>query len=362
MDAELYYKLKSKELTLAELTDQYGNALRKLIWDPLAEHFRGADTIIVSPSMHLVACPFAALPTSKGNSFLIEQFAFASLATPRLLPELLADREPTQVTKLLLVGDIDYNSSSSPAFGLKKRTGAGESREFFKKLPAANLELGPIRDAFVERYKDLDIKQLRGKHATEAKVRQQIIGAQFIHFDTHGFCLQENDLLRLKGLSSSSSTESSSPLLSGVALTGGNHGLLATTSTHTDGILWADEIGELDLHEADLVTLSACQTAVGRIVPGEGMLRAQRALYVAGARSSLAALWVVEGRSTKTLMSNFYKQLWNRKLSKSKALQQAMIYMLRHYQGNDTDTRKSQSLQRTPPALWAGFVLHGDWR
>jgi len=350
MDAEPYYELKAPEMTSAKLTDQRGDALRKLIWDPIFPYLKNADTVVVSPSLHLVACPFAALPAESGESFLIEQFAFVTMSTPRLLPELLVDREQDMSAKLLLIGNIDYGTPDVAAVN---------AHHFFTKLPNANSELRSIRKAFVDRYQTQGLNQLLEKQASEANIRGQIVGSHFIHIVTHGFCLQTDKLKQIQGEVASPEVDT---WVSGVALANGNRGILATDSTHEDGILWADEIAELDLSAVKLITLSACQTALGELIPGEGMQGAQRAIHVAGARSSLTTLWSVEDKSTKFLMSKFYEQLWGQQATKAKALQQAMIYMLREYGGKGIAVDKIQSRHRTPPALWAGFVLHGDWR
>ena len=232
----------------------------------------------------------------------------------------------------------------------------------FVKLPSATKELLPISVAFRDRFEKVDFKQLRGKKASEDGVRSEIEDSNFVHFHTHGFCLSEQEILRLRNIEITLPSGTLPYYFGGIALAGGNWGISANKSSDSDGILWSHEIESLNMSSAELVTLSACQTAIGNVVPGEGQLSAQRALHVAGARSSLTALWSVSDVTTRTLMEHFYRNLWKEKLSKAKALQQAKIYMLREY-----DWRKHLELevidaQRTPPTFWAGFVLHGDWR
>lgn len=361
MDAEPYYELKSNNLTLAQLTDQRGNTVRKQVWDPLAKCLSEGDTVIISPSLHIVACPFAALPSADGNTFLIEKFAFATLSTPRLLPELLDNSSKEPATRMLLVGDIDYDSSVNSKVEFKGPLAATDSRAIFQRLPAAELELEPIRRSFSNRFEKSQLKLLSHRQATEPNVRTEVLGARFLHFHTHGFCIPKTELMQLQNDETSDFNQPPA-LASGIALSGANQGILSAESLSTDGILWADEISDLDLSSAELVTLSACQTAIGNLVPGEGMLGAQRALYVAGARSSLTTLWAVNDQSTSSLMAEFYKYLWAQDLSKSRSLQQAMIHLLREYQRVDKLVGGKQPRHRTPPALWAGFVLHGDWR
>ncbi|MEM9658199.1 MAG: tetratricopeptide repeat protein, partial [Planctomycetota bacterium] len=115
MSVETYAKAKSGALDRAELTDQRGAALRKIVWDPLRMHAKGAKTVVVSPSLHLIGCPFAALPSRDDDSYLIERFAFAQVAAPRMLADLLVEREDVGEPVLLLVGDIDYGAAATPA-------------------------------------------------------------------------------------------------------------------------------------------------------------------------------------------------------------------------------------------------------
>jgi len=151
-------------------------------------------------------------------------------------------------------------------------------------------------------------------------------------------------------------------LVTGIALAGGNHVLTQRDGQNNDEILWSKEMASLDLRKVDLITLSACQTAIGELVPGEGMLGSQRALHVAGARSTLTAIWSVQDKATRILMAKFYENLWGRRLSKAAALQKAMVWMLREYEWETASDIPNSSRRRTPPALWDGFVLHGDWQ
>ena len=130
MDMEPYYELESKEETLAEVMDSKGASLRKRIWDPLEKHLGEADTVIVSPSVYLSGCPFSALPAKEQGKYLIEAYAFATITTPRLLPELLV--EPTEREKtnccwsailitMLLSEIVTQWSSSSHSIALFNR-------------------------------------------------------------------------------------------------------------------------------------------------------------------------------------------------------------------------------------------------
>jgi len=131
-----------------------------------------------------------------------------------------------------------------------------------------------------------------------------------------------------------------------------------------DGLVTAKEIvREWDL-DADLVTLSACETGLGRKVSGEGHIGFAHALFQAGARSLLVSLWKVEDRATAMFMRRFYENLFGEydgeraghtgeSMSKAEALREAKFW-LRDYV-DDSGHRPYEH-----PYYWSAFVLIGD--
>jgi CHAT domain-containing protein len=133
-----------------------------------------------------------------------------------------------------------------------------------------------------------------------------------------------------------------------------NSGLALSIPEHPaegqeNGILQAWEIFESLRLDADLVTLSACDTALGRDMGGEGILGLTRAFQFAGARSVLASLWSVADDSTAELMRRFYTYLKQGK-SKDEALRLAQVDLIH---GPEATSH---------PYHWAAFQLSGDWR
>ena len=114
--------------------------------------------------------------------------------------------------------------------------------------------------------------------------------------------------------------------------------------SNDDGLLQLREIVQLSL-SADLVTLSACDTATGKIEGEEGSDGLAEAFLLAGAKSVVGALWDVDDSATETLMKDFYRHLAEGE-DKSTALRQAKL-----------DYLKRGDLS---PSLWAGFTLVGD--
>lgn len=113
-----------------------------------------------------------------------------------------------------------------------------------------------------------------------------------------------------------------------------------------DGYLEVHEVYNLDLHSADLVVLSACQTNLGERSAGDEIIGLNRTFIYAGTPSVLATLWSVEDAATKDLMVAFYSYL-NEGYAKGEALRQAQMDVLRNP-------------ETAHPYYWAGFVLTGD--
>ncbi|HEV7669775.1 MAG TPA: CHAT domain-containing tetratricopeptide repeat protein [Thermoanaerobaculia bacterium] len=100
---------------------------------------------------------------------------------------------------------------------------------------------------------------------------------------------------------------------------------------------------------ADLIVLSACESAVGREKRGEGPQSLGRAFLAAGAANALVSLWRVDDRSTEELMIGFYRQLLERGLSPAAALRESQLAVRSRPEWRD-------------PYYWGAFVLQGDWR
>src|SRR5207249_289422 len=116
-------------------------------------------------------------------------------------------------------------------------------------------------------------------------------------------------------------------------------------STAAPGFLSVDDILGLRLH-AELVTLSACETGLGRLERGEGVMGLTRAFLAAGARSVVVSLWRVNDRSTALLMEGFYRALLPPHLPREEALAEAKRALL-------------AAAETRSPYYWAPFVLVG---
>ncbi len=145
-----------------------------------------------------------------------------------------------------------------------------------------------------------------------------------IHFSTHGIL------------------NSQQPELSGIVLS-----LVDEQGKRREGFLGLADIFNMKL-PVELVTLSACETALGKELKGEGLVGVTRGFMYAGAKRVVASLWKVQDRATAKLMTDFYTNVLNGKRP-AEALRKAQLNLL-------------HSKSHRSPFYWAGFVLQGEWR
>ena len=159
------------------------------------------------------------------------------------------------------------------------------------------------------------------KLATSAELGQYRI----VHFATHGLINNEH------------------PELSGVVLS-----LVDEKGQPQNGFLRLYDLYNLKL-SAELVVLSACQTALGKEIKGEGLVGLTRGFMYAGAPRVIASLWQIDDRASAEFMKRFYQGLLGEKLRPAAALKAAQVSM-----------QKDKRWQN--PHYWAAFSLQGEWR
>lgn len=157
-----------------------------------------------------------------------------------------------------------------------------------------------------------------------AAASAELANYRIVHFATHGIVNDRH------------------PELSGVILS-----LFDRNGRSQDGYLRLHDIFNLRL-PVDLVVLSACSTALGKDVPGEGLIGLVRGFMYAGSRRVIASLWKVDDEATSALMTRFYRGLFEKGLPPPAALRAAQVEML-------TSSRWNR------PFYWAAFVLQGEW-
>src|SRR5262249_51523186 len=120
-----------------------------------------------------------------------------------------------------------------------------------------------------------------------------------------------------------------SPLvMSGLVLAGANRA--GADAAPDRGILTAEAVVGSRLENLDLAVLSACDTGLGEVAGGEGVLGLQRAFHLAGCPNVVASLWKVDDEAACALMGLFYRFLWEQRLPPAAALREAQLHLYRH--------------------------------
>ncbi|MGD2035407.1 MAG: CHAT domain-containing protein, partial [Bacteroidales bacterium] len=164
--------------------------------------------------------------------------------------------------------------------------------------------------------------------ADESNFKKSLLSSKYTHVATHGFV--NNSMPDMTFLAFSQSTVSK--------------GLSLTSSDSEDNFLFAKEIYSLTL-TSELVVLSSCESGLGKMMKGEGMMSMARAFSFAGAKNIVFSLFKVPDKHTKELMVNFYTYILDDK-DYADALRKAKLNLI-------TDNMNSL------PLFWAGFIMIG---
>jgi hypothetical protein len=205
------------------------------------------------------------------------------------------------------------------------------------------------------------IQAIDKSHASEEELARHR-RPKLLHVITHGFCFPdlrrdpaERPLGEALGSGLAAVRQAEDPRLrSGVALAGANRWRERDARGCSDGLLTALEVeNNLDLWGTELVVLSACETDLGAVRVGEGVLGLRRAFQNAGAQTVLASLWRVPDAETAELMSSFFTK-WSAGMGKAAALRSAQCELIAKLRREKAPRRR-----QAPPLFWAGFVCHG---
>jgi len=324
----LAYRDALGEPLLTSRIDSRGAAVARLVFDPLDLQ---ASTVVIVPDGALAGLPFGALPAGRGE-YLLQSYTFGYLETAQ---SLLQQPIAGSAGPALLVGDVDFGEPDPDA-------ASGCVQRDWPHLPGTAVELDALERQLKRRRKSTTRSLARG-FATEGSVMREMRGAELIHIASHGFFVTET-------CAAEDAAAYNPMMLSGLVLAGAN--TRRGSDIKRDGLLTAEEVSLLDLRQARLVVLSACNTGLGEIRSGEGVLGLRRAFAVAGAGSLVMSLWSTLDEETATLMSVFYGYFLHKRrpLAPVEALRQAQLAMLE-------DNRRTHGDAR--PSDWAAFIATG---
>ena len=286
--------------------------LYDLLLKPAQSELQGKSHIVIVPDAALWELPFQALQPD-ANHYVIQSAAISYAPSLSALREMKRQRQASgKAPTLLAFGNPALSNETQERNRIARRD------EKLEPLPETEQEV----KALAQLYGTENSRIYIGTQAREDLAKSEAGKFKILHLATHGVL---ND---------------SNPMYSRIVLSQGE--------TDEDGLLEAWEVIKLDL-SADLVVLSACDTARGRVGAGEGVIGLTWAFFVAGSPTTVVSQWKVDSASTSQLMLDFHRNLKSAKpiRSTAEALRAASIKML-------------QNNAYKHPFYWAGFVIVGD--
>jgi tetratricopeptide (TPR) repeat protein len=305
-----------REFTSEEEARATAQALYDWLFAPVREHIE-TQAVLIAPHQQLHYLPFDAL--HDGEHYLVEEYTIGYIPSASVLRY------------------VDAGEQGSKGAGEQRSEGAEEalvlgnpSNPEVTSLSGAEAEAQAVADLF-------GTSAHLGEAATESRLWEQAADADYVHLAAHGEFKETAPQFSRVYLAPS---EAEDDTVTGTLSSQTDGG----PSTHTDGLLETREVWNLRLENADLVTLSACQTQLGDLSAGDELVGLSRAFIYAGTPTLVASLWSVEDRSTAYLMERFYGYIQDG-VGKAEALRQAKLDTMEEYPS---------------PYHWAAFTLIGD--
>jgi tetratricopeptide (TPR) repeat protein/CHAT domain-containing protein len=349
--------------------------LKEQVWDKLAAELPpGTTTVYLCPEGDLARLPWAALPGNKPGTVLLEELALAVVPSGAWLLEqfIYPKQEVDGPDTLVAAGAIDYGT---PPVGAETT---------YRPLGGTGRELERVLEAFGAG----EEAGLRQRAATPGTLKERLPKARYAHLATHAYFdepglaaerRRAREQIEKWAYDVNQSTElvglgAKNPLgYVGLAVAGANDPKQAGPD---GGILTGLGIVDLRLENLRLCVLSACETGLGDLTEGEGVVGLQRAFHVAGCPNVVGSLWKVHDAATAALMAQFYYELRVNKLSPLEALRAAQLTIYRHPEripalAGDRGKPALEAAKKlgpaaakekqatTPTRLWAAFVLSG---
>jgi len=312
-------------------------ALSKMLLGPIGSELKNKRLLIVAEGV-LQYVPFAALVDPEDATPLIVKHEIVTLPSASVLGVLrqeTKERQPAPKSIAVFADPVfdEHDARLSGESQVAAHADVDEAREVkrsaeesglsgFPRLRFSREEANQIMK-FASRNNSLEALDFSASRA--AATSSELQNYRIVHFATHGII------------------NSRHAELSGVVLS-----LVDQNGKPQNGFLRLYDIYNMNL-KADLVVLSACQTALGRDIKGEGLIGLTRAFMYGGATRVVASLWQTDDRGSAVLMSKFYDGLLSRHLSPAAALRSAQIAMLQDKRWHN-------------PRYWAAFTIQGEWK
>ncbi|TVZ57181.1 CHAT domain-containing protein [Lutibacter sp. Hel_I_33_5] len=332
----------------AAYLDQFLKHWYSFLVAPIANDINGKKNLIISGEGELNYLPFEAFKNNS-NKYLLENYNITYIPSVTVWSKLKERKYSSSRKSLLAFGGATYyppankggkSRSKKDYYAVKKDLSSKiktNTKNLSEELSAfgfggANYLPGTLREVNNLKKIITNATVLTGNYMTESGIKKmnttgELANYKWVHIATHGFASDNN------------------PALSGVMMTQNE----SEKNKGEDTFLLAYEIEKLNLN-ADMVVLSACQTALGKIYGGEGINGLNSSLLVAGANNTLLSLWPVNDAGTMILMTLMYQNMYLKNQPASLALTNAKRAMLK---GEVGENFKSVY-------MWAPFVLNGS--
>ena len=334
-------------LATVEAADKLGieerEKLGEILLGPLATQLGNRRLLVVTEGA-LQYVPFDALlvPASAGGKTLLETNEVVMLPSVSTLIAMRSARNHSSSTSKLVAVIADPVLSAADdrvqrgqnTTTIAQAAGEKSAEQKLPMIPGVLMRDGALQrlahaseeaDAISDLAPSGSTMVAKGFEASRETAMSSAIGQyQIVHFATHAFLNSEH------------------PELSGIVLT-----MVDRNGAGTNGLMPLHDIYNLDL-SSELTVLSACQTALGKEIKGEGIVGLTHGFMAAGSKSVVASLWKVDDRATAALMTDFYDAMLEKGLPPAAALRSAKLQMM-------------QERHWSAPYYWAGFELQGEY-
>ncbi len=275
------------------------------LWKPLKEAIGNAKKIYFSPDGIYQQVNIYTLKNSATQKYLVEEANIVLLTNSQDLIETVSSSS-SKTAEIFSYPDYDFVASTAEVKSTEPLSRYGFTK--LAELPGTKIEADSITK--ILKFRNWIVNEHLQAEATEGAIKK-IQNPKILHIATHGFFLQDvaENASVVMGMQASIAREN--PLLRSGLMFAGAASIARDSlvdNTTDDGILTAYEAANMNLTQTDLVVLSACETGLGEMKNSQGVYGLQRAFMVAGAKSVIMSLWVVDDFATQELMSNFYRE------------------------------------------------------
>lgn len=323
---------------------QLSRRLSRVILGPIAANLRQRRLVVVTDGA-LQYVPFGILPLESSEPLMVKQ-EVVSLPSASLLP-LLRQQEHRN----LIRNEKTVAVLADPVFNQHDPRVTAVRQEHSRDPKSSSPQHGEYPEDLTRSVRDVGLISLPRLRFTRDEAREIVslarpgTGLLALDFNANRSVAIGAELgqYRVVHFATHALVDNAHPELSGLVLS-----LVNQRGGPQNGFVTLEDIYNLNL-SADLVVLSACQTALGKDVSGEGLVGLTRGFMYAGSSRVMASLWNVSDRATSELMKSFYKGLLRDGMTPAEALQVAQIRMWK-------DPRWHS------PYYWAAFQIQGDWQ